>query len=190
MKRLPTIACLLLLVLLNLSPPVSGTEKPEIDPGKLAVRIHELVNKERAKNDLPPLKWNEALAEIARKHSEDMSEKGYFSHTNPRGETPTERGAKAGFTCRKEYGLAFRTGLAENLAQNSLFHAVRYTVGPGGKTRERLWNTLEEIAGSTVQGWMKSEGHRKNILNPGYATEGIGIGFTEDGKVYITQMFC
>jgi uncharacterized protein YkwD len=37
---------------------------------------------------------------------------------------------------------------------------------------------------------MKSEGHRKNILNPGYATEGIGIGFTEDGKVYITQMFC
>lgn len=190
MKARPALACLFLLVFLILTGSASGTERPEVDPLKLAARIHERVNVERAKNDLPLLEWNEELTEIAREHSEDMSGKGYFSHTNRKGETPTERGARAGFTCRKAYGSGYRVGLAENLAQNNLFHAVRYMVGPAGKTRERISKTLEEIAVSTVQGWMKSEGHRKNILNPAFDTEGIGIGIAEDGKVYITQLFC
>jgi uncharacterized YkwD family protein/spore coat assembly protein SafA len=45
--------------------------------------------------------------------------------------------------------------------------------------------TPEEV----VKAWMNSEGHRKNILNPGY-TE-IGVGYTSGGSYghYWTQMF-
>lgn len=189
MKNLLTIACLFIFALI-FSAPDSGAAQPEIDPQKLAARIHELVDQERTKHNLPPLAWNEALAEIALKHSEDMRENEYLSHTNRSGETPSERGVKAGFICRKKYDSYYEVGLAENLLQNSLFHATRYTISKTGETRERLWNTLEELASSTVQGWMTSEEHRENILNPRHDTEGIGVAIAEDGKVYITQLFC
>ena len=39
---------------------------------------------------------------------------------------------------------------------------------------------------SVVDGWMNSEGHRKNILNPAFTV--IGVGYVSDGK-YWTQMF-
>jgi uncharacterized protein YkwD len=52
------------------------------------------------------------------------------------------------------------------------------------------WNSLEQIARSTVSGWMKSPGHRKNILQPFWKTEGIGIAVSPDDKVLITQNFC
>ncbi|CQR46253.1 Cysteine-rich secretory protein family protein [Paraliobacillus sp. PM-2] len=41
-------------------------------------------------------------------------------------------------------------------------------------------------AKSVVNGWMNSEGHRKNILNENYTH--IGVGFVKDGY-YVTQMF-
>lgn len=37
-------------------------------------------------------------------------------------------------------------------------------------------------------GWMKSEGHRKNILNPDFTEIGIGVGTIEQKKYY-TQVF-
>jgi uncharacterized protein YkwD len=39
---------------------------------------------------------------------------------------------------------------------------------------------------------MDSEGHRQNILSKNYTKEGIGVAIAEDddGKVYITQVFC
>ncbi len=37
-----------------------------------------------------------------------------------------------------------------------------------------------------VQGWMNSEGHRKNIMNPSFTH--IGVGYVEEGN-YWTQMF-
>jgi hypothetical protein len=52
------------------------------------------------------------------------------------------------------------------------------------------WNTLEEIAESTVEGWMNSPGHRKNILIPVWQREGIGVSIAPDDKVYITENFC
>jgi uncharacterized protein YkwD len=45
--------------------------------------------------------------------------------------------------------------------------------------------TLETI----MKGWMDSEGHRKNILNPDYAEIGLGIARDAKGEVYFTQVF-
>jgi uncharacterized protein YkwD len=52
------------------------------------------------------------------------------------------------------------------------------------------WNSPEQIAGSTVNGWMHSSGHRQNILQPSYLKTGLGAAIARDGKVYITQVFC
>ena len=35
---------------------------------------------------------------IARAHSRDMQVRGFFSHDNPDGESPTDRAQKAGFS--------------------------------------------------------------------------------------------
>ncbi|MGR9047335.1 CAP domain-containing protein [Halobacillus faecis] len=65
------------------------------------------------------------------------------------------------FDMMKSYGIDYRTA-GENIAM--------------GQT------TPEEV----VQGWMNSQGHRENIMNPDFTH--IGVGHAEDGN-YWTQMF-
>jgi uncharacterized protein YkwD len=38
-------------------------------------------------------------------------------------------------------------------------------------------------------GWMGSEGHRANILNPAFTLVGIGARIGHDGKWYVAQVF-
>lgn len=45
--------------------------------------VIRLVNVERSKNGLNPLKANWQLSRVARYKSDDMRDKGYFSHTSP-----------------------------------------------------------------------------------------------------------
>ncbi len=42
---------------------------------------------------------------------------------------------------------------------------------------------------TAVRGWMKSEGHRENILDEDYEETGIGIAFNKKGEFYVTQLF-
>lgn len=44
-------------------------------------------------------------------------------------------------------------------------------------------------AGEIHVGWMKSDGHRRNVLQPGFNMLGIGVVCTPDGEVYATQEF-
>lgn len=69
--------------------------------------VLELTNAERETYGLEPLVWNEQLAELARAHSQDMVDRGFFSHTNPDGETPFDRFKAAGI---------LYTAAAENIA--------------------------------------------------------------------------
>ena len=41
---------------------------------------------------------------------------------------------------------------------------------------------------TAVRGWMKSPGHRHNILD-NFVETGVGIAFSEEGKFYVTQLF-
>ena len=52
------------------------------------------------------------------------------------------------------------------------------------------WNSPEAIARQTVDGWMQSAGHRKNILSPQWKREGIGVEIAPDNRVLITQDSC
>jgi uncharacterized protein YkwD len=157
-----------------------------ISTTSLADRIHELVNTHRAAYGLAPLSTDSALAAIALGHSTDMAVNNFFSHTNPAGQDPTARGTAAGYTCRKDYGSYYTYGIAENIFQNNLYTSVTYENGI--YTYE--WTSPEEIAQSTVTGWMNSEGHKKNILTTTYDREGIGVAIAADDKVYITEDFC
>ena len=44
-------------------------------------------------------------------------------------------------------------------------------------------------AGRVHEGWMRSEDHRGNVLEPGWDRLGIGVVCTEDGATWATQEF-
>jgi uncharacterized protein YkwD/uncharacterized membrane protein required for colicin V production len=67
----------------------------------------KLLNNERRKRGLKPLKLDEQLRQVARRHSRDMLARGYFAHESPEGRTPFDRLKSAGI----DYGAA-----GENLA--------------------------------------------------------------------------
>ncbi|MGZ8095064.1 MAG: CAP domain-containing protein, partial [Methylosarcina sp.] len=78
-------------------------------------------------------------------------------------------------------------GLAENIFLNHLYDKVVKTVQAGiTLNQEYGWNSQEKIAHLTVQGWMKSPLHRKNILSPLYDRHGIGVAIS-GGEVLITE---
>jgi len=76
-------------------------------------------------------------------------------------------------------------GLAENIFQNWTYDSITYV----NLIPIHDWNTDEDIAQQTVDGWMNSPGHRENILSE-FHSEGIGVAVAADDKVYITQNFC
>lgn len=44
-------------------------------------------------------------------------------------------------------------------------------------------------SGEAHVGWMESDGHRQNILDPAYTTIGIGVVCRNDGRIWATQLF-
>jgi uncharacterized protein YkwD len=140
-------------------------------PTTLERRVHDLINAERAKTHARALSWDADLAAIARAHSADMAARRFFGHVNPDGDDPTARGRRAGYDCRKALSSTEdRIGLAENLYEIS-------------------GNAPVDIARRSVIGWMKSPGHRQNILEKNYTKTGIGVARAGD-TIYITQLFC
>lgn len=164
----------------------SNFSRPNIEISTLEQSIHNKVNEQRQVMGQKPLILDSKLSDIARKHSQDMAENNYFSHYNSQGEGPTERAARVGYICQKRVGNSIQSGIAENCHLNNLYSSI--TTVNGIPIYD--WNTAEQIALSTVNGWMNSPGHRSNLLNSGYDYEGIGIAISSDDKVYITQDFC
>lgn len=153
----------------------------------LEQRIHELVNQKRVENGLGTLQWEERLAEIARYHSQDMADRDYFDHLSPEGEDFSARYAMFGYDPSNRVGDVVYLG-AENLFLNNLYESYTYNKDTG-EVVQYDFNTLEQIAVSTVEGWMNSEGHRVNLLMPHFKKEGIGVVFTDDGRIYISENF-
>ncbi len=88
------------------------TQAPEQTPNQnvnknVEMQVLDLVNKHRAQNGLSALTWDDALANVARAHSEDMRDRRFFSHNNPDGLSPFDR--------IKNYGITYRSA-GENIA--------------------------------------------------------------------------
>ena len=108
-----------------------------------------LLNGERQDKGLAPLKQNTRLAAAAVQHSQDMVDRHYFDHVAKDGSDPVTRIRKAGYI--PPVG-AWTVG--ENLAW-----------GTGSLA------TPKEI----VKAWMKSQGHRENMLRPQFKEIGFGV---------------
>jgi len=58
---------------------------------KFEEEMLKMVNKERVKEGLKPLLADPEMTQVARQHSRDMFERGYFAHVNPEGKNPFDR---------------------------------------------------------------------------------------------------
>ncbi len=168
----------------------SPSGAPTYNVLELEKQIHDLINKERQKQGLSTLAWNDELNIIAYKYSQDMADRNYFSHDSPEGHDLSYRYEQEGFNCRVYTGEHYYYTGGENLFLGGLYSSITYRTFMGTTTKTYNWITQEEIAEDTVQGWMNSPGHRENILTPAWKTEGIGIAITDDYKVYATENFC
>lgn len=82
---------------------------PSEAPGReFEIEVIRLVNVERAKHGLKPLKENWELSRVARYKSNDMRDRGYFSHTSPTYGSP--------FNMMKNFGIRY-TAAGENIAR-------------------------------------------------------------------------
>lgn len=54
-------------------------------------QLFDLTNADRVKHGKSVLQWDDLVKETARKHSLDMADKNYFSHTNLEGQSPFDR---------------------------------------------------------------------------------------------------
>jgi len=137
---------------------------PSVSPSKVEQAVHTVTNRYRAEHKLSRLSYSDHLSGIALQHSRDMAERDYFDHQSPDGTGTGDR--------YRAYDHSDRS-YAENIA-------LRH---PGPLI------SIDDLADSIVDGWMDSQGHRENILQERFDTEGIGVYTTADGAVYVTQNF-
>lgn len=125
-------------------------------------RILSLMNAERADEGLMALSYDAHLASLARAHSADMLSRGYFDHDDPDGCPSSCRADGAGYVW---------SAIGENI-----YMTDGYAL------------SSDKEAAMAVQGWMKSSGHRANILGAKFTHAGVGVA-TEGGTVYITAVY-
>ena len=143
------------------SPPTNGFWRTPSKHSSTAQWIIRYTNQARAKHNRRPLRRYVRLQSAAQEHSDWMARTGSFGHQGHHGSSPHIRMRLAGFD---------EPATAENI--------YKY---PSTKGRKRLAKGL-------VDGWMKSPGHRANILNRDLRFIGVGVA-ESDGYVYATQNF-
>lgn len=123
-------------------------------------KVFKLLNAERRARGLQSLEWNNEVAGVARLHSQNMADKGFFSHRGSDGSMVDDRADRMGLGGWKMIG--------ENIA---------YMKG------------YDDPASLAVEKWMESTAHRNNLLGPTWKESAVGVAITKDGTYYMTQVF-
>jgi uncharacterized protein YkwD len=112
----------------------------------------QLLNADRQRHHVPPLSWDARLAEVAKNHSADMRDNGFFGHVSPTTGMHPERLAHAQY-------LAISS--AENVAHNpSIFEAELGLMHSLGHRRNILDPEMTH-AGVGVAGAEDDQGRRR-----------------------------
>ncbi|MCM3090068.1 CAP domain-containing protein [Cytobacillus sp. AMY 15.2] len=108
-------------------------------------QVVQLVNQERAKYGLKPLKSNWELARVARYKSQDMINKRYFDHNSPTYGSP--------FDMMRSFGITYRTA-GENIAagQKTPQEVVTAWMNSEGHRKNILSANFTEIGVGYAQG--------------------------------------
>jgi len=133
---------------------VSGLSEQETE-------ILGLVNQQRVRGGLRPLKFSARLAVIARGHSYDMAMRHYLAHNSPDGVAPAERVSGA--------GIGYRV-VGENIYMDDNADSA-------------------DLAQRAMDGWLKSPEHLANIVSGKFTETGVGVAESADGRTYVTQDF-
>lgn len=131
-----------------------GFSAPATHPA--ADQVVALVNAERTRHGLSPLRSDARLTTAAAQHSAQMAARGAMAHEGIGDGTPSERLAAAGVP---------RGRSAENVAMG------------------------QQSPESVVDSWLRSPGHRANILDPKLTRIGVAVAVGADGAPYWTQSF-
>jgi uncharacterized protein YkwD len=123
--------------------------RAEVGAGVLAGATLCLLNHERRKRGLRPLRADGRLAAAARRHAADMVANRYFAHVSPSGTTLSERIARTGYLAKARYWA-----VGEVLAWTS----------------QRL--SSPRIA---VRALMRSKPHRRVILDATFTEAGVAV---------------
>lgn len=121
-------------------PPLTPTQITHLEQRFLAE-----ISKWRATNHLSTLIMNTRLRQLAKRYSQDMGQRHFFSHVDPTGRNLSDRVLSAGIDYQE---------IGENLAK---------TV-----------NQIPDPA-DVLSGWLLSSGHRRNLENRQFTETGLGI---------------
>jgi uncharacterized protein YkwD len=121
--------------------------------------VARLTSIQRMAHGCGALRVDTRLVASAEAHSTDMVQRHFFDHAGSDGSTFVQREARAG------YPNANRAASGENIAWG--------------------FRTPQDVVGA----WMKSPGHRANILNCSSIAVGVGLAYTSGGNAYWTQDF-
>jgi len=143
-------------------------------PPNLAARqaqALDLINQSRTAEGLSPVAWDDAAAQVAQAHAEDMLAGPFFSHWNRAGYGPDHR-------------AALTTGMTDAVFEN--IHSSRRTDnGQPAPIEDWPQRVLDAHLGL-----MDSPGHRRNIMDPAHTHVGIGIAYRpEIGELRLVQEF-
>ena len=108
-----------------------------------------LVNGERARHGLAPLRAQRQLNRSAQAHSRDMVARQYFEHDTPNGVNVRQRAARAGYLRKRSAGK-----IGQTIA----------------------WGTeRQSTPAELVRTFMTSPGHRRILLDRRYRDIGVGL---------------
>lgn len=122
--------------------------------------LFDLINQKRVENGLKPLVWADDLLSIARGHSQNMVNYGYFSHRDVDNRLVSDRADLAGLRNWRAIGenIAFSRGFQDPIVK-------------------------------TAQLWLDSPSHRRNLLDSNWREGAIGLAVGSDGSYFFTQVF-
>ncbi len=145
---------------------VSQPTKYEVGPPD-AQKILELVNAERAKVGVAPLRIDERLNQSAQVKADDMANTNYFSHIKP-GETGMNGVQKGYDLTRQADGRSMCSEVSENIR----------------------WTPIDYSTSQVIyDGWYNSPPHITAIRKANYMLTGIAISKSAD-KYYTVEHFC
>jgi uncharacterized protein YkwD len=116
-----------------------------------------LVNRVRRRAGLRALRVNRCLDRAAERHARDMVARRYFAHSSSSGAGLGQRARAFGYAARRPHWV-----VGENLA---------WGAGPASRAR---W---------VVRAWMRSPGHRQNILTGRFRH--VGVAAVRGTPVYV-----
>lgn len=129
-------------------------------PRRLANDLLELINVDRQRFRLAPVRAARPLAQVALLHSLDMAKNDYVSHFTLRGTSPASRIEVAGI----QFQMA-----GENLGMDA------------GYSDEKMLQRIDVAM-------LNSPEHRANLLRPGFGRVGIGIALAGN-RLFVTEDF-